>query len=156
MKKDKQKKKGKRAIKMLNGRNARTNIGAIIVGLTNATPNGDTKAAEAAIFKELEMKPEHLSFAIDSNHDDKLIVIPHKETLEAELKELKKNPKAAYPIDDEYLSQASKKIIEDATKAGGDLDSEILKRVKKHAKKALKRKDFLVYRVGEYCISQCR
>lgn len=149
-------KKGKRAIQMNKGRDARLKIGEIIVGLTNTAPNGDVANAEKEIFKQLQMKPDHLSFAMDASHDDKLIVVPHKEILEEELKELRKNPTAAYDIDDEYLAQASKKIIEDATKVGGDLDSEILKRVKNYANSALDREDFLVYRVGEYCISQCK
>lgn len=142
--------------------NSRAKIGEIIRGLSIAaegTPGKDVKelssadraTAEAAIKANLAVKKD-LEFVSDPSVDDKIVVVPHEEILVTELGKLNGQP--SYPLDIEYLRQSAKVLL---TKLGtGASDALIADRIRELAGEAIGPEEFLIYRLGEYCISQCK
>lgn len=142
--------------------NSRAKIGEIIRGLSiaaDATNGKDVKelstselaTAEAAIQANLAIKKD-LEFVSDPSVNDKVVVVPHEEILAAELGKLSVGE--PYPLDVEYLRQSAKLLLD---KMGSNAsDALIAARVRELAAEAIAADDFLIYRLGEYCISQCR
>lgn len=98
-----------------------------------------------------------VSFINEVDLDHKIVVVPTADMIENELKEA--GNQSHYDLHDQYISHAAKRLEERAKELAGRgplAPQHYQEAVEEAAGKAVTNKEFLLMRLGEYCISQCK